>query len=200
MDNFGTFANPNLQSILPVLENWLEMLAKFNACTNIKVPYWHNERTNVSLLAAAATVSGWQVLEEFHKNKIGYDGKASKGRLDLWLHKETDSFFIEAKQDWPSISGRVCPNAISASMELSVTDTKRLLPTDHRLLALTFVVPRILHSRLSSFDKRIERLVELQKDPGNDMYAWSFLDRYRNSTDGKYLYPGVLLVAKEVSN
>ena len=200
MDNSGTFTKPTLCVIKPILETWIQKLSNFQPHENITFPYWYNERANISILASVATINDWQVLEEFHQQKVGYNGNDSKGRLDLWIYKNSESFFIEAKQDWPSLSNRIYPNAISWSMDHSIEDTKRLKTKNHRWLAISFLVPRIIPSRLNQLNSRIDQLLKMAKDHNHDFYAWSFLDRNLSAKDDKYIYPGILLVGHEIGH
>ena len=198
MDLVGRVSNEKLLIIDPILECWLNKILYYKGHPNIQTPYWHNERANVSMLASSATSCDWQVLEEVPQKKISLTGTQSKGRVDLWMRNETVSFFIEAKIDWPEISKRVKLKGINKLIDLTLDDTKRLVSKEHRLLAISFIVPRILKSNENDLETCISEFIDVCKQSNPELMAWSFLDRFRKMAFSKYYYPGIVILGREV--
>jgi len=186
----------------PILESWLDIIKNFQTKDTIRAPYWYTERANIGLFAAAATKNNWTTLEEFHRNKskdnVKDKIKVSLGRLDLWLYNGSNSFFIEAKQVWPNITKKIKSNLINWSLEDAIIDAQKHKKSDQRLIAMSFIVPRIKISDNTRMDNRIQALVGSIKLEQNCFIAWSFLDKYHEVQNGDKFFPGIIVVAREV--
>ena len=78
-----------------LFRQWHRLLTDFEKVIRVKnydnLPYRESERTNVGVLAAAATLmSGTVALEEYPVKRRAQDS----GRADLWVHDEQGNRFI----------------------------------------------------------------------------------------------------------
>ena len=198
MDISGILISDEFLKFKSILESWLGLIMTFQTKDTIKAPYWYTERANIGLFSAAATKNNWTTLEEFHRNKNKGKDKISLGRLDLWMYDGLNSFFVEAKQVWPNITKNIKTDFISWSLEDAIVDSQKHKKADHRLLAMSFIVPRIDISNNSQIESRVKALVSSLKLGENSFIAWSFLDRYREVQNVKKIFPGIIVVAREV--
>jgi hypothetical protein len=194
-----------LSSLKPVLRKWAELVVRYpNAFAGEGACYWHNERANIGILAAAAWQAEgekWVALEEYGTQK-----RHGVGRCDLYIAnianaKKTVSFAVEAKLAWQNIGRRVrAPyQAVSEKWGQAWADTGELHRDEakHRILAC-FVVPRFPASEEGSVNVEEWRKGLVRNFP-TDALAWAFPESSASLTSSRdnRIYPGVCLLLRE---
>jgi hypothetical protein len=86
------------KALRPIIKGWHKAMRRYShAHDEDDAGYYHNERANISLLAAGAWLSGKCALEEYASDKYRSNKKA-KGRVDLYICKDKkENAEIEAK-------------------------------------------------------------------------------------------------------
>lgn len=187
-----------------LLEQWLKMLRRYEDenSDSFDNAYWYGERPLTGLLGAAAWQLGGWSLEEFgtdrHKKRGG--PKTSSGRGDLWLALGELRATIEAKIHWPDKTKTDAKHELFTCLKEAKSQLREMPAeslTDHSF-AVCYVVPWYRNSDATrdKGKKVLEYLREMAQTKGNLATAVHF----GSTADGgdKRLYPGVLLVAKEV--
>ena len=138
-----------------VLKGWVhvteELARKF--LTYKDVPWWYNERTDVSILAGGVWRSGGRALEEFSgtKRKIGKNTghllhRAFPGRVDMYLEThDGHKFYLEAKSCYSGAknSGKDPRPRLREWLDWACGDVKTFHPHGCGRLGVVFVKPYI---------------------------------------------------------
>lgn len=137
-----------------LLEHWVFQVERGYRVTKGSDPvYKYKERTNVGLLAAAATANGWVALEECRSEKLAKEADDSyQGRSDLRIWRDSRHHELEAKFLRIALKSESTARLDSAA-EKSMQDAVRSLPSGakfDRKIALTFAVPMVT---LTQFEK-----------------------------------------------
>ena len=97
--------NARARFLIPLIEGWGEAIDRFATWfKDDDVPYWYNERANISMLNAGAWLAGYVGIEEFAITK-GWGEQKGNGRADLLvalapLIKGDMTVSFEAKLEW----------------------------------------------------------------------------------------------------
>jgi hypothetical protein len=137
-----------------LLEHWAFQVERGYRVTQASDPvYKFKERTNVGLLAAAATANGWVALEECRSEKQGKDTEENyQGRSDLRIWRDKRHHELEAKFLRIALTSE-STTRLDNTTENSMFDAVRSLPTGakfDRKIALTFVVPMLTRNQLKN--------------------------------------------------
>jgi len=119
--------------------------------TNAENPvYTYKERTNIGLLAAAATANGWVALEECRAEKKSASSEdIYQGRSDLRIWRDEKHHELEAKFLRIALKSTSTTRLDSAAKK-SIEDAVRSLPSGakfDRKIALMFAVPMLTASQ-----------------------------------------------------
>lgn len=167
-----------------LLEQWVFLVERIHRVTDEKhAVYSYKERTNVGLLASAATANGWISLEECRSEKyLSADGDdVYQGRSDLRIWRDRRHHEIEAKFLRVALASE-STTRLSRAAEKSIADAARSVESGDkfdRKLAVTFVVPTITNSQLEklseeSLSEHRARLVKYIKDTKPSFIAYTF--------------------------
>lgn len=195
-----------------LLVEWMAMMQKYHLVSK-DLPYWHNERANVGILAAAAWRCGYVALEEYaemkrnKKSETDADEERDRlGRIDLWIGRpgDTDGEQIEAKLRWINISKlSTIKSKLQAGLKDAVDDARRSKTGRGTTLGLTFFVPFFDVDEMNSsnnMDRRLQDLIDGVGEVTASVKAWYFPEKFREmhvTANGQF-YPGVILLAKRV--
>jgi hypothetical protein len=137
------------------LRTWLRLSRKYCDRVENDVPYWYNERANVSILAAAAWRKGGVAVEEFTvrrgpvvKGKKG-KSKSKNHRCDLWFQLLCTRYYAEAKILWPNslddqrAFGRQLRRKLGEACRQVRSLAAEEVEDADGLLAICFVVPEL---------------------------------------------------------
>ena len=205
----GTWCKRRLLNLHGILDQWTEIVARMGRKWNKSgdVPWWYNERADLSLFAGAVWWSGGDVLEEFSsvKRKIGKTTgrlhSSYSGRVDLYFETPNGSdYYLECKSMW---SGASRPNEssirkIEDHLEWACYDIKKFHPQRSRRLGLVFAKPYIVRSS-SKVDvkKKISDWLVLMESVNCDAMAWSFPSSGKCGKSTTNYCPGVAIFIKE---
>lgn len=189
------------------LSHYRDLLEEWIACTNDYIgvwdgkdlPYWYNERANVSVLAGAAWRSGYTALEEFQAKKKASEVDEKTGRNDLYITNRQHAAYIEAKVVFPDIQKYA--SATAERLNLAVNDAHIIIDSaeDTIKIGAVFVAPHnkvhpASHEKIDSFINSIS-LIDC------DAVAWCShpLAQSQISHDERY-YPVIAVVLKLASS
>jgi hypothetical protein len=203
-------SHPDLEPIEPVLLKWLNLVERYSvAFSNNDACYWHSERANIGVLAAAAWGVGedWVAVEEFPTTKRGENGTEKNGRCDLYIANGDHevSFGIEAKQAWQgsSVSQVEFFGAVKTKMGQAWNDAGALQRTEaSQRVACCFIIPRFHRNHLENneiFEIRLKKWVEAIKNANikHDGFAYMFPKESRGLLNNEnYIFPGVCMLLR----
>jgi len=192
-----------------MIEEWLLNIERYGRVTDGDVPYWYNERANVSVLAGAAWRCGWVALEEFQTEKQEpvpeegdvIDAKRWKGRCDLFICSDVRSDTIEAKFKWLSLNSRDIEGQSSQLLDKALSDAHNTSCGESiHAVGVAFIPFYIKEAALSEdIDELIDGALDEMKKIGADLIAWCFPEFMRDNVSEKgYIHPGVVMLAKLV--
>lgn len=186
-----------------LFEAWAVLVERYcEATQGIDAPYWHRERPNVGLLAAAAWQTGLISLEEFASRR-GRRGSDSHGRCDLWIAppgaKHGDAYEAKYEEVAPSwFRDPVRPALKEALGQVGALQA----PYYNRRFGVVFACILIPLEEQRDPDAAICKAIEAAKGLKPLSVAWSFPVNMRAHTENSpwenYSCPGVILVADEV--
>jgi hypothetical protein len=187
----------------PLLKNWSMLINRYcRAWGGEDVPYYYNERANISILSASVWRAGWTALEEFGSRKRGK--KNGRSDLYMWDPKRAMGEYVEAKQEWKITKAK---NIISEAMK----DARKLILNKSYLnedlfIGVAFIVPWINLKFKPTIDNEINQIIEnaiaIYNEINCDALAWTFPSNSRFASwqgEPNRLYPGVLLFAKAIN-
>jgi hypothetical protein len=206
-----------------LLKTWARLIHRWDLPYEGKrqredVAYWYGERALTGILAAAAwhTHRHWWGLEEFLGKKFvesilgKAEGKSGPGRGDLWLglhvnerRGEQHCYTIEAKQSLFGTNAKEIARAIEKNLSKARAQLAQL-NEDFRLgcpMAVCFHIPAPLtkSKRVSEWtapDEFREAAQSVMKHP-HTIAAAVLRSKTEAPEDGKWTFPGVLLVARQ---
>ncbi len=190
--------NELLSPIEPLLLNWIACTEQYiDVWEGMDLPYWYNERANVSILSGAAWKSGWTAIEEYQVAKTANEEEFTTGRNDLYITNKTHSYCLEAKVSYLKISDEESKLKIKLSQKLesAISDVKKVCLKDSKLAAV-FVAPysKEIHATQAEIDNFIEIIQSLDLCA----YAWCAPKEAQTnpSHDNKYYPLAALLLLK----
>lgn len=188
-----------LAYIEPILQHWIQCANQYiNTWNQGDLPYWYNERANVSILAGAAWKAGWTAIQEHQAVKSAND-KNDSGRNDLYLANASLGVCAEAKIVYIDINS---PEDFEGYVSRSMSAAKHGVETisgndgDERL-AISFVVGKVKQN--DDMGESINRFKRMATEFPTHAYAIFCLDAEKTLTakDG-YYYPGVAVYIERV--
>ena len=205
----GSSCKRRLLNLHGILEEWTEIVARMGRKWNKSgdVPWWYNERADLSLFAGAVWRAGGDVMEEFssEKRKIGKTTgrlhSSYTGRVDLYFETPNRSdYYLECKSIW---SGASRPNdssirKIEDHLEWACHDIKKFHPHRYRRLGLTFAKPYIRRSPGVDVKEKISDWLTLMEAVDCDARAWSFPMSCKCGKASDNFCPGVAIFIKEL--
>lgn len=198
----GVSCSPRVAFLEPVLQCFHENLQRYaDAMEWGDLPHYYNERSTLSLFAAACWQSGLVGLEEY----VSWKGRGEdtfRGRADLWvcsLEADTD-IAIEAKQNWPGLGVR----SKTVTEWLNTAEAAACQNYDAKLRAgMTFLVPCLTPT--ASREQVVTLFRRLHDDAlrhGVDALAWWLPEAAmthsspNRNTGEDCMWPGVLTVLR----
>ncbi|MDW7760410.1 MAG: hypothetical protein SCM96_07215 [Acidobacteriota bacterium] len=198
----------SIQELKPILKKWCDLNREYTEKTKSDCSWWYGERAAISILAAAVWKSGNIALEEYSTDKRGDEFSASvKGRCDLKIVIGDKKFLFEAKQIRPRLSKKKEYDALSKPCEgilnkliSACRGAGRLKSREGMRFGICFVSPRISESEADHLGERIDKLINLllEKSRKYHAIAWYFANNWDDLKEKKNIYPGVILLIREV--
>jgi hypothetical protein len=187
-------------ALLPIIRGWHKAMRRYSHIHQDEddAGYYHNERANISFLAAGAWLSGNAALEEYGSDKYR-SGRKAKGRVDLYICKDSENAEIEAKVKWlkAHLDEITYTNQILAVLKKAVVDARALRGSENRY-ACVFFISQFVSSKFGHYKNRSDSLVRTHIDrtcqtDKSAIWAWSFPSQTRCILDGNIYYPGVIM-------
>jgi hypothetical protein len=171
------------------------------------VPWWYNERANLSQFAAAITKAGGISFEEFSatKRKLGITTGRFKGdysgRVDL--HFETKcrrEFNAEVKAVWSgakSVNSDPIPS-IEKALGLACSDIRKFAPQGTSRIGIVFVRPYIKGVKGSEIPELVEAWLKKVWEIEASAMAWVFPKNCALGFSKSTSCPGVVVLVRPV--
>lgn len=205
--------NKTLNLLRPVIHGWRDAIVEYCiAAEGDDVPYYYNERANISLFAAGAWKSGEIALEEYASTKKSAKRKTGHhhgpGRCDLYITLDRKhDVKIEAKQGWmpENLREKTHRERIKSKLKTACDDADRGVDTSARIGCVFFTVsfpatrfPKYRSDPDFHIHKEILRFAD---DDEADLWAWCFPKLSRSfremDAEGHYRYwPGIVVGMK----
>lgn len=187
MSKMVLIKNKELAPFQPILEEWTKCVQEYIDCwEGGDLPYWYNERANVSVLAGAAWRAGFTAIEEYQIKKQGVTSdKDSNGRNDLYITDKNFGIAIEAKVLFPKIDE--LDSQISTAIKNAISDVKKIKAVDGHRAGVVFIAP---YTTSIATDEQV-KLFSQHIAAINNVDAYAFICPQTNnpkSHDEKY-YP-----------
>jgi hypothetical protein len=185
----------------PVLKEWPLLVNRYCRDVPSDCPFWHCERANLSLVAAAAWRSKEVVaLEEFAQPKR-FESNRRLGRADLWLRHPQAEWFVEAK--WVAWNPRTTTvHHLKEELQSAVRDAEKVTPdtsTSARVGLLLWAL-QVNAPTKADVDLMLKRAVALARRSKPTFLAWCFPPSRRTlwkpeCSRGNY-WPGMIMLGQ----
>lgn len=200
----GTYCSRDLP-IGDALRGWITCIDRLTKSwqTRKDLPWWYNERADLSTLSAAIWLSGGTSIEEFQSDKrkisktTGNLAGRYLGRIDFLFTLNGQHYVAEAKESWSSAVSRNPTHRIRKRLADAQSDIRKVRSYRDRKIAIVFVKPTIPTSNRRQARQLIDRWMDTVQAVEVDAKAWYFPDSALTLRWGKLLCPGVLMLIKE---
>jgi hypothetical protein len=190
-----------------VLKNWQNLNDSPEWLEDGDAPWWYNERASLSFFAGAIWLSSGWAFEEFSTDRtVTTKGKAKrkKGRLDI-AFKIKDTFFLaEAKQCWPTLTGKNITNVsryVTQTLDQACEEVRQVRERGYKYLGIAFVAPSIHESRKGNLEVLLAELIGRLLAIRGTTIAWTFPEIARelkpDNRRSSYIYPGTIVIIKK---
>ena len=139
-------------------------------------------------------------LEEYCTQK-GKRKDPWKGRCDLFLAIGGEYFACESKQVWCAVSSKAKSghSAPKAGLDAACAAARQLDRDEGRRLGISFAVPRVPKSDEEKLELPLTKWLKGLSNIDYSSIVWIFPEKDRRlMSEKQYLYPGVVLMAREV--
>ena len=146
-----------------LIESWKTIIDRYYKIS-FDVPFYYNERANISLLAGASHNIGWTCLEEYRSDKLktlasSRSRSKSKGRVDLFIGTEKSKFYIiEAKQKWNSLQSILNKSTVTGARRFLNDACQDSLKSHNEIgkrIGLLFITVSCLRNEYKLLDKSL---------------------------------------------
>ncbi len=197
-----------LRRLGAILEKYLELNKSISVAWRLEeFPWWYNERASTGVLAAAAWKCNAIAFEEYatdkrHRKRGKRQAKNYTGRNDLYLKIGKREYILEAKNVFPTAfpTPENSLPKIRSVLKQAIHDVKNNRESGVRKLAAVFVAPRFYLKRMKNRKQAIGKWIDVVSKIRCSARAWIFPNEAikHAESNGKRLYPGVVLILKEV--
>lgn len=185
-------SNPKLEFLRPVLERWFDCIDRYNAVRGDNdTPYWHDEKTNLGLLSAAAWMAEMVTLQNAATRKQNEEGERNVS-ADLFIASADERAFIQATQRWPKVNNL---NLTQPLLE-AASDARRISYASDLKLGCLFVAPQ--KAQQSATPEELQDMIDDLQKENTCAVAWYFPYAYRKLRNeaGQY-HPGIAVLLKQ---
>jgi hypothetical protein len=190
-----------IEKLRPVLAEWARLVNRYCDAIPDDVPYYYNERANLSLLAAAAWRRGIVALEEYPAKKM-----RGGGRTDLFFNiGGKEGVQLEAKQHWmrAGLSDKSLHNKIRNAAAAACKAAEQNTEAEARL-GCNFLVPFFRKDDFQRYKKEadekiateLSRYIETNVNEA-DVWTWCFPRPQRTfgilENGAINYYPGIVI-------
>jgi len=194
-----TFVKSNNRIFKQILQSWINVnKAYLKAHEWGLLPWYHTERTDVSLLAAAIWKAGGVAIEEYtiKKKKNVPDPKHPWGKGDLFFSFGGKKYYCEAKSmryTRTSHTKEFIEKECNIHLAMASEDLEKV-KVEWKRLALFFQIPQFGEGELNQVDvwKKVARSYK------KSAVAYYFPKKVAKTEDGK-MWPGIILYVDELA-
>jgi hypothetical protein len=191
----------------PILKKWIAvnkaLVKEWDGQRD--VPWWYNERADLSVLAGAIWRARGSAFEEyvdakFEKSRRSKRKRRFLGRVDLFFTYNGTMFIAEAKQCWSGasvINGNPL-GRIQKRLQSACDDIKKTKAKGQKRLAIVFVKPMVRKKHKKEVDRLLQEWTSRIETIDCDAMAWVFPKTARQTKWREYLFPGVVVMMKRV--
>ncbi len=166
-----------------LLQQWVFLVERVHRLTKGQhAVYAYKERTNVGLLASAATANGWIALEECSSEKHVTTAKdhVYQGRSDIRIWRDKRHHEIEAKFLRVALTSS-SNSRLEAASARAISDASRSIKNGSRdrKIAVTFVAPMLTKTQCESLSpaekhEYMEKLLQYISEQKPSFIAYAF--------------------------
>lgn len=209
-----------LKEMIPVVKQWQRSIVRYCDAHPKDGPYWYNERTNISLLAAGAWQSGAIALEEYTASKRRHRS-LKDCRCDLYIRLKKRDAQIEAKHWWLRAAPKdiirssdrawahrnlIYKKKIKRAFKSAAKAARANTESDTRIACVFFTVGLSeikFPNYRSDPPKYIRAILHHLITSDADMWAWCFPEPtrklcYTNKSGVTTYWPGILMAMKVI--
>jgi hypothetical protein len=185
-------SNPKLEFLRPVLERWFDCIDRYNAVRGDNdAPYWHDEKANVGLLAAAAWMAEMVALQHAPTLKQTEEGERN-ARADLFIAGGEERAYLQTTQRWPQVNSL---NLTQALVDIT-SDAKRISYASDLKLGCLFVAPQ--KAQRGATPEELQDMVDDLQKVHACAVAWYFPYAYRKlRNEAGHYHPGIAVLLRE---
>lgn len=170
------------------------------------VPWWYNERANLSLIAASFWRIGGIAFEEYTSTKdfsIQHSSRSKhtsySGRNDLYAKYGKREMVFEAKRIYVTANSN-SPIYIRRALDRACSDAKAIKHNGAIKYGILFAVPRFSLKNIYLIDEQINRWIHNLKNVKYSAAGWIFPASSRISIhwQNKWHFPGVAVLIRKI--
>jgi hypothetical protein len=197
------------KSLLPLLRQWIKhnkML--YETWRADDCPWRYNERALLSVLAGAAwRLPNGLAYEEFSnsKRKRGRRKgtyKSYSGRSDIYLVVGGQEYVAEAKHCFSGATAKRAniTSRLDAQLKQARKEIRASAAPNQRRLAILFAIPYVRSKQRSEVADLVDCwLTKIKEEVEYSYLAWFFAFEPYTHQVGKWIYPGIAVLIREVS-
>jgi len=191
----------SLKQLRPILFEYLKINKETVELWNYEdLPWWYNERANLSLFTGTVWKKGGYALEEYTSDKVS-TSKKYQGRNDLYFFFNKQEYILEAKilsQNGNSKSESI-RNRATKLMEIAVADVrKNKLEFSANKLGIVFVIPYFLN-KSTSIENDFNNFLKTMMKLDYSAMGWLYSEKANKLiVDRKWVAPGLVVLLKKV--
>ncbi|MBC3365840.1 hypothetical protein [Pseudomonas sp. SWRI154] len=185
-------SNPKLEFLRPVLERWFDCIDRYNAVRGDNdTPYWHDEKANLGLLAAAAWMAEMVTLQNAPTRKQNEEGERNAS-ADLLIASSEERVFIQATQRWPKVNNL----NLTQPLQEAASDAKRISYASDLKVGCLFVAPQKVQQ--SATPEELQDMIDDLQKENTCAVAWYFPYAYRKlRNEAGHYHPGIAVLLKQ---
>ncbi|WP_434558209.1 hypothetical protein J3P95_18465 [Pseudomonas sp. Z5-35] len=185
-------SNPKLEFLRPVLERWFDCIDRYNAVRGDNdTPYWHDEKANLGLLAAAAWMAEMVTLQNAPTRKQNEEGERNAS-ADLLIASSDERVFIQATQRWPKVNNL----NLTQPLQEAASDAKRISYASDLKVGCLFVAPQKVQQ--SATPEELQDMIDDLQKENTCAVAWYFPYAYRKlRNEAGHYHPGIAVLLKQ---
>lgn len=191
--------NKTLKKIEPIFKSWMKLNDRYNSHIEEDCAYFYGERSNCSILCAAAFNAGMVATMEvpiIRKKRRGEGVGRGTGRYDMYLFYKGGEYVFEMKQAWASIE---VEDKIK-NAEAQIGSIRKAHVNGVNKVALVFLAQGFHEQRYDddALKKHIDELNKRKHDGVVHYYPVATRNLHGGGKFSKYVYPGVSILMRVV--
>lgn len=190
-----------LSKLKPILLEYLKINKETVELWNYEdLPWWYNERANLSLFTGAVWKKGGYALEEYTSDKVSII-KKYQGRNDLYFYFNKKDYILEAKvlsQNGNSKSETI-QRRVNKIINLAIEDVRiNKLEFFANKMGIVFVIPYFL-KKSTSIENDFNNFIKSIMKSNYSALGWLYSEKANELVVAKkWVSPGLAVILKKV--